>query len=531
MKYQSKSNQILSRFLAIKIKSMEFNKKSENLKKLNVESNHNNESKVIMNNHNTNQLFKVFEIIKYMIWDFFIGCEGYSNLSLDSMRLIIVRKTIRKILIGPYITRALFHLNTIQRIDLKHRLMIRHICIEKEIEQLQLFENIRESVFSLKTLIFADYFNHVLEPGILPDGLMSLKFGWCFDKELKPGSLPDSLVSLEFGRVFNQVLEPGVLPDKLEKLSFSSNFNQKIKHSSLPKSLRTLIFGTDFNQVLEPGVFPDSLASLEFGCKFNKELISGVLPNNLKLLKFGRCFNQPIRIGSLPSSLTVLVFGKEFDQPLKIGSLPMNLIDLNMCGFNHLLNHGVLPMTLKKLALSGFNQPLKPNILPPKLEQIIINPTYSHSLVGVLPHGLISVEFSYNRIIIKSNKEKHFRLIPGIFPDSVQILRLPNCKFDQNLSIQIDGKNVLPSHLTELTITKDYCKNSGLVKGKRFLPLGLRKLTIRYFVSLPRDEQDEQSDNMLATQLKEFLGTWNYVIEGTDCIFTLDKHKNKQLNP
>lgn len=325
-------------------------------------------------------------------------------------------------------------------------------------------------------LSFGHNFNQIIEPRTLPTSLQELKFGEMFDQRIDPGTLSESLIKLLFGRGFNQIIELGTLPASLQELRFGKVFNQKINPGVLPKGLIKLSLGHNFDQIIEPGTLPVSLIELDLGILFNQNIEPGVLPQSLRYLKLSEYFKKPIKNGSLPANLLELYFGGTFDQPLEHGVLPQSLTCLGFgAAFNQPLEQGVLPQTLKKLIFGVFNQPLGPNILP-KLEYLSISLCYTHSLIGVLPQSLRSLEFNrMDEYYLGTGNytTSQLKLIPGIIPHSVRKLSFLRYDFDQDLSL------IIPDGLVELEIHDKYLEKNKLTRGgTRFLPLSLRRLVI-----------------------------------------------------
>lgn len=123
--------------------------------------------------------------------------------------------------------------------------------------------------------------NQELKPGMLPESLTCLVFGWYYNQEIKENVLPKSITCLTFGVFFNHEIKENVLPKSLTHLIFGSRFNKAIKENVLPKSLTHLCFGEYFDQHIKPNVLPNSLTHLSFGFYYCHKIEPNVLPNSL----------------------------------------------------------------------------------------------------------------------------------------------------------------------------------------------------------------------------------------------------------
>ena len=156
-------------------------------------------------------------------------------------------------------------------------------------------EDIQNTTFpsGLQSLILGhlhhDYTNHEV---MLPERLLSLRFGDAFDESLHNVRLPKGLQSLTLGYCFNQRMDTVILPRDLKTLTFGEAFNQNIDNLTLPKGLQSLTFGEDFNQSMKNVTLPSDLNSLTFGEDFNQSIQTITLPSGLKSLVLGGAFIQ-----------------------------------------------------------------------------------------------------------------------------------------------------------------------------------------------------------------------------------------------
>ncbi|GAM19134.1 hypothetical protein SAMD00019534_023090 [Acytostelium subglobosum LB1] len=137
---------------------------------------------------------------------------------------------------------------------------------------------------TLTSLTFGDRFT----PGILPPQLKKLKIGSRQHLVQQPGLLPESLESLRWSVWHPQsprrTIKPGVLPEHLTRLTFGYHYNNFIRPGVLPRSLRSLKFGGMFNQPLGAGSLPDALSRLKIGEDYSQLCVNVVLPPSLETL-------------------------------------------------------------------------------------------------------------------------------------------------------------------------------------------------------------------------------------------------------
>jgi hypothetical protein len=198
--------------------------------------------------------------------------------------------------------------------DNNHVTVLRNVIISNSaqidwLRQRNLWDN---AVWRLR---FAGTFN---EPVQLPQGLLSVAFGYSFDQPVvlpeglqsvtfgadynQPVVLPQGILSVIFGEAFNQ---PVILPEGLQSVTFGYFFDQPVV---LPEGLQSVKFGHRFNQ---PVVLPQGLQSVTFGFWFDQPV---VLPQGLQSVKFEHCFNQPV---VLPEGLQSVKFGKYFNSDIQ----------------------------------------------------------------------------------------------------------------------------------------------------------------------------------------------------------------------
>jgi hypothetical protein len=336
----------------------------------------------------------------------------------------------------------------------------------------------------LKSLTFNKDFSRKIKKGILPEGLLKLKFDNWKEKtsefKIIHGALPSNLTSLELCK-FNQIIDENFLPSTLTHLNLGSDFNypiynlppsltnldcgsifnQELKNNTFPKGLKILNLGRNFNRHLFQGVFPEELEELDMGYYFWRNIDQGILPPNLKLLKLGGQFNFVLIHNVLPATLTNLEFGYAFNRELDIGVLPVSLKVLKFGGhYNKVINPFVLPIGLTSLTFENtYDYEIIKNVLPPTLEYLIFNNDTRHAYdqpyiqIGALPPLLKYLKF---------DKDFHQKLevgvLPacgvnspcGLLPQSLKIL-----KFGYYYSQPLDTC-VLPEGLLELDLGNNY---------------------------------------------------------------------------
>jgi hypothetical protein len=251
---------------------------------------------------------------------------------------------------------------------------------------------------NLEQLVLGNCYNKCFDKNILPETLTTLQLGYEYNQPFTEGLLPAGLTKLVFGEKFNQTLSNNLLQCNLKILHLGEAFNHIIDKNTLPRNLVELKFGHNFNpsglQLFEPGIFPPTLKSLSFGFYFNQPIGQNVLPNGLIELRFKSLFNQPLDKDTLPHTIEKLYFGDHFDQPIN-NCLPLNLTELSFNGtyggnFNQPLEKGIFPNGLLRLNLGdSFNQPLEKGIFPNGLINLHLGNTFNQPINGsILPESL-----------------------------------------------------------------------------------------------------------------------------------------------
>jgi hypothetical protein len=130
----------------------------------------------------------------------------------------------------------------------------------------------------------------LLKKGDLPNSLINLKFGVyssfrnanaLVDQSLEPGILPDNLLSLDTGDVKGDGFTYNSFPSTLTELKVGFQFKHELLSGHLPPNLTSLSFeGSNNSNHLDHSILPNTLINLDLGCC--KEIIPKLLPSNLK---------------------------------------------------------------------------------------------------------------------------------------------------------------------------------------------------------------------------------------------------------
>ncbi|EFA85099.1 hypothetical protein PPL_02096 [Heterostelium album PN500] len=121
--------------------------------------------------------------------------------------------------------------------------------------------------------------------------------------------LPPGLKILKTGHDYNHIIEPGDLPESLERLELGYFFSQPLKVGSIPKNVKHVLLVNITNETLSPGVLPDGLETLEMRTvllKGNVFIEPGWIPNSVQNLIMGDTDSIKYDAQSLPTSLYYL---------------------------------------------------------------------------------------------------------------------------------------------------------------------------------------------------------------------------------
>ncbi|KYQ89643.1 hypothetical protein DLAC_09609 [Tieghemostelium lacteum] len=356
---------------------------------------------------------------------------------------------------------------------------------------------------TLEKLRFRE-FNQKIVPGLLPDGLKSLKLPYSFSQEID--WLPPSIETLYISQLHNHPLILGTFqnnvkrlvvgsqehtlplnkwcfpkslkefecqiyrganfdancfPEGLETLKIVYGISGSIGKYILPESLKTFYMGDYFDSPIEEGVLPQSLTKLVIGSVYNHPLPK--LPPSIEYVHIGRAFNQDLSVGIFPPSLKELYFDRYFYQPFaptRAGT-----------GFNNPLEVGVLSNTqLTQLLLGNeFNQDLLPNALPVTLKELWFGSRFNRPL---LP-GCLSILYSLTYLSFGYDFDQPLQ--PGILPQTLKTLIFGSA-FNQSIEI-----GVLPQSLKSLKFGNTF--NQPILPNS--LPESLEDLELGYHFNQP----------------------------------------------
>eukprot|EP01132_Coremiostelium_polycephalum_P003216 gene3216-4028_t len=278
---------------------------------------------------------------------------------------------------------------------------------------------------------------------LFPMGLKKLYLGDTpMDGDLQPGCLPNSLVSLDFGKSLhkdNILLLPGVIPDGLLELRISFSTDNKETDamiSSFPKSIEKLVINCLKIKTSLQTISNGKKSLILEGSTFLKQ----ELPPSGRFDQFNfPPFLQKLKInafriqnGSLPHSLKILHI--KGVSKIKKGSLPQSITELTIKSIFFKLKPGVLPQNLKIL-LGNFSIINHENTLPDSIESLEYCPLCQEN-IKYLPKNLKHLKISGNVSLDITNFPETLESICFISPlhptSLIQSLftnsRLPNFK-------------------------------------------------------------------------------------------------------
>jgi len=399
-----------------------------------------------------NRVLQVFQILELQLFDFLIDHETPANFSTDLCNLMSCNKFINNTLIDLFMGKSIFqfkHLLHCAKTILERIMLARTVIVGEN--EISFILKMTPKIESL-TLVDCKTFNYDEFPTTLT--------------ELNIISSSLTITDLKYD-----------FPINLSVLTLPDNYNDKPSINSLPRTLTKLQFGNSFNQVIDPGVLPDGLETLIFGNDFNKEIICGVLPSTLTYLSFGEKFIKPFIVGVLPNSLSTMRLPQIHpDQEENVEIFPNLLLVLEFeITCHHVIN--CLPKNLVSLNLGVyFDHPIKPENFPNSLQSLTINSNYPHSLKDL--HSLPNLtELIFSDILGESKREgEHLIVLQNMIPKSVRKLSFLSPRFDQNL-IDENAVSILPTDLTELTVSYSYKKKIQKRCDNIYLPQSLQKIT------------------------------------------------------
>lgn len=164
------------------------------------------------------------------------------------------------------------------------------ILYKPSLEKLDYFKNIKcnaivQNKSSLKRLpknvISIRYISHeLLDVGDIHKETKMISLGE-FNQKIKPGVIPNGVSHVTFGFNYNQPLEPGIIPSTVTHVIFVFQFNKKLKIGDIPFGVTHLTMSHCYNQTFEKDVLPESLVHLNVGPFFINNRIKGYIPSSV----------------------------------------------------------------------------------------------------------------------------------------------------------------------------------------------------------------------------------------------------------
>lgn len=155
--------------------------------------------------------------------------------------------------------------------------------------------------------------------------------------------LPKSVTHLTIDTPFKAgKLPKGIIPKGIVELKFGTNTYLSFGYGSIPNTVKRLEFADidkysipgNFNEKIMSGVLPESIEYLDFGFRYNHPIFPGVLPSNIKYIKFGRFFDYPLDDNAIPAGVKQIEFDEDYSHFLPesflergIKILPDNLME------------------------------------------------------------------------------------------------------------------------------------------------------------------------------------------------------------
>jgi hypothetical protein len=121
----------------------------------------------------------------------------------------------------------------------------------------------------------------LLDIGDIPSQTQFIEFGSKFNTKIKPGVIPEGVTHIVFGYIYDQPLEKGVIPSTAKNVKFVFRFNQKLKLGDIPFGVTHLFTGHCYNQTFEKDVLPNSIIHLDVGFFFRGNRNKGYIPTSI----------------------------------------------------------------------------------------------------------------------------------------------------------------------------------------------------------------------------------------------------------
>lgn len=212
----------------------------------------------------------------------------------------------------------------------------------------------------------------------MPASLKDLTLHVSFDKKIGAGLIPATLTHFNMtGSQFGG-LEVGALPNSITHLSIKTR-ELGIPRGTIPHSVTHLSLDQDSKLAshLEPGDIPSSVTHLLFSCNNQQKMTAGIIPNSVTHLTFGSDFNRPLSEGAIPSFVTHLIFEGKFNQLLKQKPFPSTLTHLYLCeSFQRAIgssSESFLPTSLTHLQFEDdYNCKIHPGRIPDSVTHLAL---------------------------------------------------------------------------------------------------------------------------------------------------------------
>ncbi|KAF2068640.1 hypothetical protein CYY_010036 [Polysphondylium violaceum] len=288
----------------------------------------------------------------------------------------------------------------------------------------------------------------------------------------------------------NEAIQPGTLPNGLMSIVFNDSYNQPILANTIPNSVLSIRFGISFKVDLDLVCFPPNLHYLYLSMLYDKKISPSTLPNSLKLLEIGdtqsddysflppNCDHLSIIINPA-NRYKNIVYGANYStRPLDFSSIPSHIKYLKVTfgprkNFRQMISKLFIPKTLlsftgQKDAFSGtFRVRRKDNINDNENENgnLIKKPTLSLLTPTTRINESINLHIVVEKNdIVKPNtlidqiKSVHFgsnfnqTILPNTFPNSIESITF-GYHFAQSFI-----SNVFPVNLKKLVLGFSYNK-------------------------------------------------------------------------
>lgn len=284
--------------------------------------------------------------------------------------------------------------------------------------------------------------NTFLFDGSLPiihDKIKVLIFADCFDQVITPNILPNSIVVLILGKFFNQPLTVNgkpIIPRSVRHLNLGHSFNHPFDITGIP--FVKLGFGKKFSQAVNKSVFPQSLTHLCFAYyKSEVEIPETVthLEVHLNLINF-----------TVPASVIDLVIGAPSASRKDV--VPKSVTRLEIYSAIEKPVSYYIPHHITHLILAGhFNKPLEHNgksIIPDSVIYLELPYYFNHPVIksdgtSLIPESVVHLYLGhYFNYPIATKSLRTLRIgcrYTYDCPESIKKIIVPSCK--RHISVHV----------------------------------------------------------------------------------------------